>query len=60
MLKEIDHLKKVKRLRIGDTDVESLKPVYEVSNNASSYNVDCNINAHPFIDSVGTPKRSVW
>ncbi len=37
MLKEADHLEKVKRLRIGDADVESLKPAYEVSVDASAY-----------------------
>ncbi|KAH9856463.1 DEAD-domain-containing protein [Lenzites betulinus] len=29
MLKEADHLEKVKRLRVADTDVASLKPAYE-------------------------------
>ena len=31
MLKEADHLEKVKRLRVADVDIEPLKPAYEVS-----------------------------
>ena len=31
MLKEADHLEKVKRLRVADADIEPLKPAYEVS-----------------------------
>ena len=60
MLKEADHLGRVKRLRIGDADVEPLKPAYEVSTDASSDNYPGDIDICSFAGSIGTPEGGVW
>lgn len=60
MLKEADHLEKVKRLRVSDSDVASLKPAYEVSAHLA-FACHCNgvMLIHVLVDRANTAQGSV-